>query len=86
MLSGAVGVLRPRETTVSATFLVDGFTQFVLSSGSNSFTLETSDDALIVLTRLILRVSEVCADGSPLSVRIDYIVGGSLVSLFLLYN
>ena len=81
MIGGPSGVLRPVESFAVATFLVDGFTQVTVPSGSNSFTLATSDAASIRITRFILRVSEVCADNSALSVRIDYIIHGQLVSL-----
>lgn len=86
MVGGSTGVLRPRESFVTATFSSSGFTQFTLPAGQNSFTLESNQGLPIRITRFLLRVSEVCSDGSALSVRVDYITKGNLVSLKIFHN
>ena len=83
MLQGSAGVLQPRDGGVSAVALVDGFTAITLPGDRSSFTLISSQSVAIQVTRLLLRVNEICADGSALTVRIDFIAGGNLVSLGL---
>ena len=58
----------------------NGFTVFRLPANQNSFTL-TSQSSLVTITQFRLRARDVCTDGSELSVFVDYISSGQLVSL-----
>ena len=80
LLDGTSGILRPQEGFVNANTRRNGFTVFRLPSNQNSFTL-TSQSSLVTITQFRLRVREVCTDGSALSVFVDYISSGQLVSL-----
>ena len=80
LLRGSIGVLRPFESDVVATFGVDGFTRFDLPAGRSSFTLVTIDVAFVRITNFQLRITELCANGASLFVRVEYFTKQQVVS------
>ena len=81
LVQGSSGSLVARESSVSAVALVDRYTVYTLPAGRTSFTLVSSSSATVSFqfTRFLIRVREVCSDGSALTVRVDYIINGALV-------
>ena len=86
MVQGSSGVLQPKEDYVSATYMSNGYTRFDLPSNKNSFTLVAYQCDYIRITKFRLRVNHICADGRPLSVRVDYFTNGNMVSYESLNN
>ena len=80
MIQGSTGVLQPKEDYVSTTYKSNGYTRFALPSNKNTFTLVAYQCDYIRITKFRLRVKHICADGRPLSVRVDYYTQGSSVS------
>ena len=86
MVQGSTGVLRPKQNYVVAAYGSDGYTTFDLPSNKNKFTLKAHDCDYVRITKFRLRVNEICSNGKPLSVRVEYYTRSQVVSQIYIFT
>ena len=72
MVDGENGVLVPREDYVQTSKRPDGYTSYDLPSNKNQFTLVSYTCSHVRITKFRLMVTEVCGDGTPVSITVVY--------------
>ena len=80
LLRGFAGELRPQDSLIVATFGADGFTRFDLPANTFTFVLVPFQVDSVRITGFQLRASEICSNGQPLSVRVEYYTTQQVVS------
>ena len=80
LLRGATGLLRPQDSFVVATLSASGFTLLQLPAGRNTIVLVPFQIGFVTLSNFQLRVDEICADGSALTVQVEYYTRTTVVS------
>jgi len=80
MIEGSSGILVPEDSDVVITSGPNGYTCFDLPSNVNRLTLVSHECDCMRITKFVLLVQEICADGHPLYVEVAYTTKYGIVS------